>query len=264
MKQYSLLFVAAIVSIVSGSCKADRSLLDENVQWMAADTVNNAQVKFINAYSSITPAITAGYGPSLRIFRNDQKLTGTTATLDTIGYGAQFPATTAYSIVPAGSNTFYFVMNRIVSGAFAPRAGDTVFRKTQNLEAGKKYTFFLVDTVQNPDVMVVEDKVINPGYGKYALRFVNLVANPSDRYDFFSVKQGRNIFSNIGYKQITEFIALPKPQANDTFYLRNTGNTHNVSSAVVAPADERVYTFYARGKAGIAIRDTTLAVYTNR
>lgn len=264
MKQYSSFLLFAAVSLIYISCKEDQSLLDQNVKYSTADTINNAQVKFINAYPSITPAITTGYGPSLRIFRNDQKLTGTTSTLDTLGYGAQFPATTAYSIVPAGSNTFHFVMNRIVSGAFAPKAGDTVFRKTHNLEAGKKYTLFLVDTVQNPGVLVVEDKVVNPGYGKYGLRFVNLVANPSDRYDFFSVKQGRNIFSNIGYKQVTDFIALPKPQANDTFYLRNAGNTHNVSLAVVAPADERVYTFYARGKTGIAIRDTTLAVYTNR
>ncbi len=259
-----------IISALSGfvflmACEKTSELLDVNTQWQLSDTAANAQVKFVHAFASTTPALTSGAGPSLQIWANGKKVTGTTATLDAVAYSGQFPASTAYSLLPAGQTTFYFIMNRWTGGVFAPVAGDTVFKTTQTLVAGKKYSIYLVDTVPTPNVIMVEDTWTPPDFGTYKIRYTNLVANPTDRYDVYSLRNAKNIFTNVGYKEFTPYISLPAPATADTLIVRRTGTMTLIDSVKgFFPTGERVYTLFSRGKTGVTGRTPATTWTTNR
>lgn len=259
--------IAFPATMLLAACKKTTELLDENNVWVNSDQTKNANVKFIHAFASITPAITTGAGPVMAVYMNTIKITGTTATANTLSYGSLFPATTVYSFLPAGNANFSFIMNRWTSGVFAPVAGDTVFKSTVNLQAGKYYSLFLVDTTQTPTVLVNEDALKVPALDKFSVRFANLAANPTERLDVYSVRQETNVFSNVGYKAITDFIDLPVPVISDTFHVRLTGTTTNLYSLnTFTGTPQRMYTFYSRGKRGLtgATRVPNITFYTNR
>ena len=260
----NIFLFAITVLIILGACKKTTELLDDNNKWVPSDQTQNANVKFINTFPSLTPALTNGAGPALVVYRDAQRVVPSTPAPYPMTYGVQFPNSTTYSLVPVGATTFYYIMNRVSNGSFAPVAGDTVFRNTATLEAGKYYTMFLVDTVPNPKVLAFEDVFTIPDLDKYKARFVNLTANPADRYDVYSDKNTGNIFSNVGYKEMKDFIDLPVPSGTDTLRLRLTGTTADISKLAFFATPQRVYTLFSRGKTGVTGRPVLLTFYTNR
>jgi hypothetical protein len=264
MQKNKLLF--SIACIIFCSCERTTELLDENIRFQYSDTAANASIKFINAFPSLTPALTANAGPSVVIFMDGKKINGTTsATLNAFVYNTTFPVNTSYSLLPASNHTFNFIMNRYTAGVFTPVAGDTVFRATSTLAAGKKYSFFLVDTAQNPGVLIKEDNWIVPQQDKYQVRYANLVANPNERVDVFSIRQNANIFTSVGYKDVSDYVELPVPTIADSLIVRFAG-TMNVRDTLKAffPTPQRVYTWYSRGKTGVTGRTPATAFVTNR
>jgi Domain of unknown function (DUF4397) len=265
MQKYKLiLFLTACTTFCS--CERTTELLDENIRFQYSDTSANASVKFINAFPSLTPALTANAGPSVVIFMDGKKLNGTTsAAANAFIYNSTFPVNTSYSLLPALNHTFHFIMNRYTAGVFAPASGDTVFRAASTLAAGKKYSFFLVDTVQNPGVLIKEDNWTVPQQDKYQVRYANLVANPNERVDVFSIRQNANIFTNVGYKEIANYVELPVPAIADSLIIRFAG-TMNVRDTLKAffPTPQRVYTWYSRGKTGITGRTPATTFVSNR
>jgi hypothetical protein len=261
-----IIIASLVISSLLAACEKTTKLLDENVKWTNVDTANMAQVKIIHAFPSLTPALPGGSGPVMTVFANDKKLAGTTASSFSLAYNGTFPASTAYSVLTPGSVTFSFVMNRYnTAGNFAPQAGDTLFQSTQNLVAGKKYSLFLVDTTEHPGVLAVEDNWTIPAPTNYQLRYANLVANPDDRYDVYSIRQVGNIFTNVGYRQVTNFINLPVPQISDTLIVRMAGTMTVIDSVKgFLPSPQRVYTAYSRGKTGVKGRTPATTYYTNR
>jgi hypothetical protein len=266
-----LLIIACSVGFLLG-CTRNTELLDENRQWQVADIKKNARVKFVYAYASITPAITAGAGPNMAIFMDNQRLTGNTATLNFLSYAIVsgtssfvFPSSANYALVPPGNHTFYFVMNRFTAGVFAPVSGDTVFKTTTNLEAAKKYSVFLVDTVQKPGVVVKEDIYVDPPPGKFKVRYANLVANPNEKVDVYSTRQGKVIFSNITYKQITNYDEYSVTELSDTLQIRLAGTTTVRETANgFSPTPQGVYTLMSRGKTGVTGRTPATAFFLTK
>ena len=264
-------FIAAVGILVAG-CVKNYDLLNENDRGNHYNEETDAQVKFINSYSMVTPAAiavsaTAASGPGFRILVDGQKIDGSTntsASTNVMFYGNNFPATTAYTTIPSGQRNFQFVINRISGGTFAPIAGDVVFNTTRALKAGTRYSFFLADTIPNPSVFVVEDNYKIPAPGSFALRFINLSPEPAKRYDLTSARNGV-LFTNVGYKEIRDFTPVLVSNISDTLYLRLTNTTTIVSQVnTFTGVSGRVYTFYARGKTGVSNRAPSLTFYTNR
>lgn len=266
MRKNILGFVSLAAAVLFLSCERTNELLDENNKWIYADTANNASVKIVNAYAPITPALTAGAGPSLAVFVNDtQKLVGTTSAANSLAFNGTFPASTTYSLLPAGTHKLLFIQNRYTAGAFAPVAGDTVFRANVTLEKGKRYTAFLADSTQSPGVFLVQDNWTVPDPGNYQVRFANLVANPNERYDIYADSVGKMIATNIGYRQVSDFINVPIPRSTENFTVRLAGTTTVVYTLTAfAPITQRVYTLYNRGRVGVTGRAPALTWYTNR
>lgn len=261
MKKISILFFC--IAIVFIACKKNK--LDEVTILLDSDQVNNANVKFIHTFASITPALTTGAGPNVFMYQNGKKINGSTSGSSSLVYGGISPLTTTYSLLPVGSVFFQGIMARVSGSTPAPIAGDTVFTATQGFAAGKYYSLFLTDTVPTPSIKAVEDDMTLPDTGKYKIRFGNFISNPTESYSVWSRREGKLILDNISYKTVSNFISLSIPTGLDTFDLRKTGTTINISSInSFSPVQQRIYTLFSRGKTSIATRALTLSFYTNR
>ena len=259
-----IFLIALPLFILVTACKKTTELLDENSKWIFSDSLHNANVKFIHAFPSLTPALTSGAGPAVVVYSDAKRIVPGSPAPYPMVFGGQFPNTATYASLPAGQTNFNFIMNRITNGAFSPVAGDTVFKNSITLVEGKYYTMFLIDTVPNPKVLVLEDVFTIPDQDKFKARFINLIANPNDKYDIYSDKKAGNIFSNVGYKEVKDFIDFPVSTSSDTLRLRLTGTTSDVSKLAVLGIAQRVYTLFSRGKTGVAGRTPVLTLYTNR
>lgn len=286
---YSSLLI--LVAIVFVTCKKETDdKIDVNEKFYYENPQSIAQVKFVHAYTPLTingiaAATTAGTttsGTGFRLTMDGNKLngpfnTGSTASYtNTLMWGNHtspvpandltrlFPPTNSYAFLPPGSHNFKFTMNRITANNYAPIAGDEVFSSTVALEAGKKYSMFIADPFGPPSTFMVEDVFSVPNMGQFGIRFINLSAEPTLRYDVTSARHGIKLFSNVGYKEMKDYIYLPTT-STDTIYLKNAA-----TNAVIAqlngffPSTQRVYTFYARGKTGVANRGPGLVYYVNR
>jgi len=269
-----LLLIALIPAMIYSCKKETNDSIDQLEKYYLNNPEAIAQVKFVHAYTPLTingtaAAVTASNGTvsgtGFRITLDGKKINGAqdnAANTNTLIWGGVFPPTTAYAFLPPGSHTVKFVMNRITSGAFAPIAGDEVFTSTVNFVAGKKYSMLIADPYTTP--LMVEDNDIVPPRDQYALRFINLCADAASRFDVISAKQGRKLFSDVGYKEMKDYVLVGMSTA-DTIYLRTAG-TNTVISQIngFTPTNQRVYTLYARGKAGVTGRTASISSYTNR
>lgn len=261
LKNISILFFC--IAFVLVACKKNK--LDEVSVLQESDQVNNANVKFIHTFSSLTPALTTGAGPNVFMYQNGKKINGSTSGSSSLVYGGVFPLTTSYGLIPIGSVYFEAVLARVSGSTPAPLPGDTVFKATTGLASGKYYSLFLTDTVPTPSIKVVEDDMSIPDTNSYKIRFGNFIANPNDTYSVWSRREGKLIVDNISYKTVSNFITLKVPSTIDTFDLRKTGTTTNISSInSFSPVQHRIYTLFGRGKTGISTRTLTLSYYTNR
>lgn len=242
--------------IVVVACERNYDLLDDNNTWVYVDSAQNGYIKFVHAYAPTTPALTSGAGPSVHVYDASARISGAALV-----YNGTIPAPTgAYGVISPGAHNFNFVMSRAT-----PIAGDTVFKSTATIEAGKYYSVFLVDSVQNPGVLTVADNWTIPQQGSYQVRYANFVANPKENYDVFSIRQNTNIFTNVGYRQVTNFIELPVQILSDTLIVRKAGTMNLIDSLKgFGPSSQRVYTIYTRGRAGITTRVPATTFYTNR
>ncbi len=268
-KTHIKLLLLTLVPVIIFSCvkEADDNL-DRVEKFYPYNPEAIAQVKFVHAYTPLTlggsPALsttTAGF----RITMDGIKINGAgtaSASTNTLMYGGVFPATTAYAFVSPGSSNFKFIMNRVSGGAFAPVAGDEYLSTTVALTAGKKYSMFIADPYTTGHL--VEDNYIVPERNLYGVRFINLCADPATRFDVVSARMGIKLFSNIGYKEMTDYTHYGTTPT-DTIYLRTAG-TNTVVSQIngFTPGSQRVYTFYARGKTGVTGRTPSITFYTNR
>jgi hypothetical protein len=269
MKHYIKYRLAVLmIPVLFFSCyKQTNDNLDQNEKFYMDNTETIAQVKFIHAYTPLTINTLSTSTVGFRITQDGNKVnaaTNTSSSTNTLMYGGVYPPTTAYAFLPPGQQNIRFIMNRITSGNFAPITGDEVFTSTVSLTAGKKYSMFIADPYSAPTVYTLEDNWIEPLQNRFGLRFINLSGDAASRYDIFSSRHGK-IISNIGYKEMRDYMYLTVPSVTDTIIMRLAGtNTFVASINGFTPASQRVYTLYARGKTGVTGRLPSLTFYTNR
>ena len=271
-----------MIPVLFFSCKKETNdKLDEIEKFYPNNPESIAQVKFIHAYTPLTiNGLTAGTttsGVGFRITMDGNKVNGATNTstfTNTLVYGGQpgtttytgsfYPATTAYSFLPPGPHNFKFIMNRITAGTYAPIAGDEVFNSTVALTAGKRYSIFIADPYAPPSTYMIEDNFTEPARGSYGVRFINLCADIPSRFDIVSSRHGK-LFSNVGYKEVGDYIYPTVPSISDTIFLKTAGTNTIISQVnTFSAGTQRVYTLYARGKTGVTGRTPALTYYTNR
>ena len=258
---------AALMVLALAGC--EKKLLESNRVYVFPGN-NEVGLKFVHAFAGKAPALTAGAGPGLFMYLGSQKLNGNVLTWTS--NGGFWPATSSattntrslYSIVPAGQATLYGVLGRVAAGIPAPAAGDTIFTRNQNWEAGKFYTVFFTDTMPTPGTLVVEDDMSPIPEGRFRLRFGNLMAWPGDVQQVFSTRENRVIFDNVGYKQVSNFIDLPVPSRADTLVItKKSGPSpmpYTININGFTGQSRRGYTIITKGK---NLSTTTSATFQN-
>lgn len=194
--------------------------------------------------------------PVNRVYVDDNVVAnGTNAYL---GFTNLFPATTAYGAFDPGARKV-----TIKDTAAVPKLNTSV---TVNVEAGKNYTVFMYDSLNTVKTKVATDDLTRPTDTTAKLRFANLLfsSTPIPNIDIFSQNKNANIFTNVPVADVTAYIVHPSMRA-DTFRLRATGTTTNLSSLFFTPDQRRIYTLIARGRyqATSGATAPTLTVMTN-
>jgi hypothetical protein len=260
---HKLLFIFSLFIFISCEKKIN---LDDQVEYIAADTATNANIKFVNAYPSLAPTLpvagTTVPGPRPFIYLGNQKISG-----DPWEYGRVFPSNNSgstnfdYSLVAPGIKDIFIMQGRVNPTNNQPvfLAGDTLVRRSFNFEAGKRYSVFFADTFPSPNVIITRDEFAIPQIDAYAVRFANFGSNyPGDTYILTNKRLGSILFSNVSYKSVTPFIELklpvritPNVSPVDSFYvIRNvTPRLASDSNLItITGIPQRVFTIYSRGR----------------
>ncbi|MBO9154282.1 DUF4397 domain-containing protein [Chitinophaga sp. GCM10012297] len=118
---------------------------------------------------------------------------------------------------------------------------------SQVLEANKRYTLFVTDSVPNATGVMVEDDTEAPD-SLARIKCLHLMPNVA-AVDFY---QGTTLIAaNVGYKQVTEYTDIPN--GTYTFYIREAGSGPTgtvLASRSIATGNQRIYTFFSRGFKG--------------
>ncbi|MBL7726889.1 MAG: DUF4397 domain-containing protein [Dinghuibacter sp.] len=265
----AILLTVSVFSIYSSCTKKD--LIDENRKWEFPDEQDVGMVRFYHNYSGKTPALPGATSPSVFLYANGAKLNG-----NGLGYAGSWPSPNDYATVKTGATTFLGVLARlnttVVPNIPAPIAGDTVLNFNFNVEKGKFYSVFLVDTAPSIRALVKEENFVVPELGKYKIRLVNLTSNITDSLNLYSRNARAVLIPNITHKQVSDFIELPLNTINDTLEIRRPGGTsamYFVNSQTAPqpffPTGQRIYTVVCRGKTASTPNNTPSAgLLTNR
>jgi hypothetical protein len=232
-------FILSLVALTACEKNGALRTVPENF-----DLSNKGFLKIINVMNG---------SPVANVYINSTKVTGAV-----FGFAGSFPASTTYSVFDPGTKSVNIKDTLSV----------TKLNLTTdiNLAAGKFYTAFVYDTLATAKYKVVEDAINITSDTSARLRFVNLIftSSPVTNVDIFSKKLSTNIFTNIATESVTDFISHPS-KITDTFYVRPTGTTTNLSSLAFTPGESRNYTMVFRGRyqttSGTLAR--TLSLFTN-
>jgi hypothetical protein len=170
---------------------------------------------------------------------------------DSLLYRFSFPSDSTYIGFDPGEK----------SVVLSPIGGtSTLLEAKANLEAGKSYSIFAVDSLAKLGALVVADEFPAPANRKASFRFVHLVPN-APAVDVIRVRGGTDttvLFSNVNYRTATTFTAVDTSVgttgAFKTDYLVRLSSTKAVVSAAswtaAAFANGRLYTLVATGFVG--------------
>lgn len=162
-----------------------------------------------------------------------------------------------YLQVDPGNNKFeFFTMN-----TGTPVSASKLFETSQTLEAGKRVTLFVTDTLQNTTALLINDNMAMPDSGFVRIKFVNLIPNvPAlDLYKGTNALTDSLLISNIAYKGVSDYINIQS--GTDSFFVRPAGLPKTaipVARRSFALSNQRNYTLLSRGYNGI------LPINTNR
>ena len=252
-------FIAAI--ILSACNKND---LNENKIWDYKPT-SNALVKFLNSYTRLTPSlgVPAANGPTVDFYINNVKMNASA-----MGYLGLYPNFGGgFAAAPSGPVNIKAVLNRTTGTALA---SDTIANSNFILGVDLPHTIMLVDTFPNPTadnsiLMVIPETITLPAYGNFKLRLLNLVAT-NEMYELFNFTTGVVVTPPVSFKNLSDWVELPTATTPSSVYqIRIAGTTTVIaSSTAVTGANQRSYTFWARGNAAVAGRTRTLGFYISK
>jgi hypothetical protein len=156
-----------------------------------------------------------------------------------------FPNNTGYLQVESGSRN----IKVNVTGT-----STTVINADLNLEEGKNYSVFAVDSVSKISAVVLVDDLTTPASGKAHVRFVHLSPN-APAVDVAVASSGAVVFANKAFKESTAFTPLDAGTYNLDVRVAGTSTVALVLPAITLQAG-KIYTVFAKGFLGGAGAET--------
>jgi hypothetical protein len=252
---YKKICFVCLPALIIAGCTKDKvpeGRADENM-----DFSNHAQVQVYNA---------AVNTQRNHVFVDGKIVTGASLTYTSATFSPLFPSSASGFAVPAGLRNF-LIRDTLTAATQPP----LVF--AENFQSGQFYTIFLYDSLNAVKQKTVWTKIDVPTDTSSRLRFANFVywrTGTPPPMDVFSKKMNANIFTNVAYTEVTNFIpygsGFTSGAYNDTLLVRPTGSTGAyLDTLAFTPARGRVYTLVFRGRyetAGASF-PRTLSVFAN-
>ena len=166
-KTFNKILILCAFSLLVTAC--DENAIPELTEPLAE---NATLVKFF---------LNAEEAPSINFYLDEKKVSSVAPTTDgTVQgntYGSVFPSN-AYALITEGTFTIYA----------KDLEGNVVASKSATFEADKHYSAYLVGTVENLEIFVIEDDLPVADNVKIYWRFVNTMANIPFAVDVFAVR----------------------------------------------------------------------------
>ena len=235
-------FITALLFLAS----CNKNNLNENNVYREK-TPGKALVRFVHSYTALTPTLaTTPNGPVVDFYINDIKMNATALSYTTFYPNTSFGG--AFAEVPSGEVIIKAVLNRPTGGGLP---GDTIAKGKFMLGPNVSHSIILVDTLPNPTpfnpiLLVAQEAVSIPPYGKFKVRLMNMIAT-NELYEIYNLTTATVLTGPIAYKNFSEWIELPATGVSQTYQLRVVGSTTAIASTTTALTNLRSYTFWARG-----------------
>lgn len=154
------------------------------------------------------------------------------------GTNLTYPNNTGYLNVPAGTRN----VKVNVTGT-----STTVIEADLNLEDGRAYSVFAIDSVASISALVLADDLSAPASGKAHVRFVHL--SPNAPAVDITLTDGTIVFGNTAFNQFKGFTPLDAGTYNLQVRVAGT-STVVLDLPNIALANGKIYTVFAKGFVG--------------
>lgn len=242
MKRFlSIIPIAVLVVTVIYSCKKNSFNITERIKPEGKALV---KIGMFNAYTTTPPIRVSVNGTII-----SSELVHPTA-FPGGGLNMLGSSNADYLQVDPGTTKFeFFIMN-----AGTPIPASKTFEISHSLEAGKRSTLYITDTLQNTSAVLVNDDTDTPDSGLVRFKFVNLIPNvPAlDVYKGLNATTATLLIGNIAYKGVSDYVNIPS--GTDSFFVRPAGSpitTVPVARRSFNLLNQRIYTLLSRGYNGI-------------
>jgi hypothetical protein len=123
---------------------------------------------------------------------------------------------------------------------------DAVIDTTYSFQEAKIYSLFAVDSLQNIEMLLVQDSLIQPSTGNAALRLIHLSPD-APAVDVAIAGGGATpVFTNLGFKGNTPFMNVPS--GNHSFQVKEAGTENALMNATTLSLEAgKNYTLVVRG-----------------
>jgi hypothetical protein len=121
---------------------------------------------------------------------------------------------------------------------------------SNSFQPNTSYTIFTYDTLTAVKQITVQTTLEVPMDTTARVRFAHLsflTSGTPDNVDIYSRVRKANIFSNVAFKTVTNFIPMASGKA-DTLLVRPAGTTNDFATLIVTFARKRSYTLVFRGR----------------
>jgi hypothetical protein len=246
MKRIIFSTFAAAFAVLFFLTSCDKNNLNDNIYYKKSP--EKALVRFVNSYTALTPTLASpANGPIVDFYINNVKMTA-----KPLAYTGFYPNTSgggAFAEAPSGEVEIKAVLNRPLGGGLP---GDTIAKGKFMLGPNVSHSIILVDTLPNPTpfnpiLMVVQESVSLATYGKFKVRFMNMIAT-NELYEVYNSTTATVVTTGpIAFKNFSDWIELPISASGNTFQLRVVGTTTAVLSQAFTFTNLRSYTIWARG-----------------
>lgn len=216
--------------------------------FIAACCKKNDDILFNKYDVAKTQALAQVYVATVNAARNVLFVDGQAISWSTTGLGGIFPSTLAngFTLDPGIRN--FLVKDTLPTSTQVPLSFQ------QQVDAGKKYTIFLYDTITSPKVKTVETNIVIPSDTTARLRFANFFYSKSaiPAFDIFSKRRNISVASNLKATDVTDFMPFPS-YYNDTLIFSEAG-TSNIAFTLngINLTPKKSYTLVLRGRYKIA------------
>jgi len=232
MKKTIVIYIISLVGMIVFLTACNRDVFDTTAR--QDDFSSSARVQVYN--------VSVGSQRNF-VYLDGKALTGVALAYTNTSFLPLFPATANSFAIPTGLRNFS-VRDTLVT-SIQPQLAFS-----ENFEGGKHYTVFIYDTMSATKQKTVETNIVVPGDNTARVRFANfawLKAGVPPAVDVFSKRQNANVFTNIPYTGVTDFISYESGVA-DSLIVRATGTATGLDTAVLTFAAKRNYTTVFRGR----------------